>query len=501
MTTLITSLAAYRRLDYKWLVFVTIALGTFVAVMDQTGVSLALPRLATHFDAAIPEVQWVTLGYMLTTGSLLLPMGRLSDIVGRKRVYIGGFVVFIAGALLAGSSTELLGVVLFKVLQGVGAAMVQANGMAIITSTFPASERGKVIGLFMTTVGMGAIAGPIVGGSIVSVFGWRAVFFAGAPLGLVAIASSAVVLRGRGDTASDLPGGRPRFDWIGASLSSAFLALLLLVMTNAYRVGWGSPLVVSAFVGVMVLLVAFVWWELRVDDPMLDPALFRRSLFSLGSSASFLNFLGGMSVFFVMPFYLQGVVGLTPGQAGLVIVPTAICFAAAGPIAGRLSDRFGWQKFAIAGLVFSALSLVMLSRLTDSTPMAFVVAAMALQGVGMGTFYSPNASAVLSTVERSRYGIATAFLNMLRNVANVVGIAAATTIVTVTMASAGYEASLDAVSAVGAGQGVKDAFTDGLRIAFLVFAGLLGLAVLLSSIRTGAAAQRAAPERQLPSKT
>ena len=121
---------------------------------------------------------------MLTTGSLLLPMGRLSDIVGRKRVYIGGFVVFIAGALLAGSSTELLGVVLFKVLQGVGAAMVQANGMAIITSTFPASERGKVIGLFMTTVGMGAIAGPIVGGSIVSVFGWRAVFFAGAPLGL-----------------------------------------------------------------------------------------------------------------------------------------------------------------------------------------------------------------------------------------------------------------------------------------------------------------------------
>ena len=258
---------------------------------------------------------------------------------------------------------------------------------------------------------------------------------------------------------------------------------------------------VLAFAGVAVLLAAFVWWELRVDDPMLDPALFRPSLFSLGSAASFLNFLGGMSVFFLMPFYLQGVLDLTPGRAGLVMVPTAICFAAAGPIAGRLSDRFGWQKFAIAGLVFSALSLVMLSRLNDSTPVAFVAAAMALQGVGMGTFYSPNASAVLSTVERSRYGIATAFLNMLRNVANVIGIAGATTIVTVTMASAGYEPSLDAVSAVGAGQGVKDAFTDGLRTAFLVFAGLLGLAVLLSSIRTGAATQSAAAERQIPSKT
>lgn len=493
--------AALRRLDHKWWVFGTIALGTFVSVLDQTGISLALPRLATHFDASIPEVQWVTLGYMLTTGSLLLPMGRLSDMIGRKRVYIGGFAVFVVSAILAGLSTELLGVILFKVLQGVGAAMVQANGMAIVTSVFPASERGKVIGLFMTTVGMGAIAGPIVGGSIVSLLGWRAVFFMGAPLGLLSLATSAMVLRGRAETGSDGPGGRPAFDWIGASLSSAFLALFLLVMTNAYRVGWDSPLVVLAFAGVAVLLAAFVWWELRVDDPMLDPALFRPSLFSLGSTASFLNFLGGMSVFFLMPFYLQGVLDLTPGRAGLVMVPTAICFAASGPIAGRLSDRYGWRKFAIAGLFLSALSLVMLSRLGDSTPVAFVVAAMAVQGIGMGTFYSPNASAVLSTVDQSKYGIATAFLNMLRNTASVIGVAVATTIMTVTMASAGYEPSLDAVSAAGAGQGVKVAFTDGLGTAFLVFAAFMGLAGLLSFMGTGAPGRSAAAERRLSSKT
>ena len=497
-------LAATRRVDHKWLIFGTIAVGTFISVLDQTGIGLALPRIATHFDATIPEVQWVTLGYMLTTGSLLLPMGRLSDLVGRKRVYISGFVVFIACALLAGASTELLGLIVFKVLQGVGAAMVQANGMAIVTSTFPASERGKVIGLFMTVVGAGAIAGPVAGGAIVSLFGWRAIFFLGAPFGLLAIAAASVVLPGRDMTPSEDRGGRQGFDWMGASLSSACLALFLLVMTNAYRVGWGSPWVVAAFAAVAVLLAAFVWWELGVSDPMLDPALFKSGLFSLGVSASFLNFLAGMSVFFLMPFYLQGVVGLTPGQAGLVVVPTAICFAASGPIAGRLSDKFGWRKFAITGLVLSILSLLLLALVDESTSIAFIVVALVLQGLGMGSFSSPNASAVLSTVDRSKYGIATAFLNMVRNTANVIGVAVATTIVTATMASSGYEPSLDAVSAAGAAEGVVHAFTRGLQVAYLSLAGFIGLAILLSIMTTGSTGQartRTAVERQLPSKT
>lgn len=496
-------LAASRRVDHKWWVFGTIGVGTFISVFDQTGIGLALPRMASHFGATIPEVQWVTLGYMLTTGSLLLPMGRLSDLVGRKRVYIAGFALFIACALLAGISTGLLGVIVFKVLQGVGAAMVQANGMAIVTSTFPASERGKIIGLFMTVVGAGAIAGPVVGGLIVSLFDWRAVFFLGAPFGLLAIAAAAVVLPGRDKAPSESRGRRQEFDWVGASLSSAFLALFLLVMTNAYRVGWGSPWVVAAFATVVVLLAAFVWWELRVTDPMLDPELFKSSLFSLGVSASFLNFLAGMSVFFLMPFYLQGVVGLTPGQTGLVVVPTALSFGASGPIAGRLSDRFGWRRFAITGLVLSSISLLLLSLVDESTSIGFIVVALVLQGLGMGSFYSPNTSAVLSTVDRSKYGIATAFLNMVRNTANVVGVAVATTIVTATMASSGFEPSLDAVSASGASEGVTHAFTRGLRLAYLSLAGFLGVAILLSFIMMGRASQGSpgtVVERQLPSK-
>ena len=286
-------------MDRKWLVFGTIALGTYVSVMDQTGVNLALPRIADHFDATIPAVQWVTLGYILTTGSLLLPMGRLSDIVGRKRVYTVGFGIFILGAVLTGLSVSLLNVILFKVLQGVGAAMIQANGMAITTSAFPANERGKVIGLFLTVVGLGGISGPVIGGAVVGALGWRFVFFMGVPLGIASVIAAMAFLRNEAAGEADQPTDRHGFDWLGAALSSAALVIFLLAMTNAYRIGWSSPIVVAAFIGVGGLFMAFVWWELKSPAPLMALDLFRRRLFSFGNSATFLIFLSSSSVYFL----------------------------------------------------------------------------------------------------------------------------------------------------------------------------------------------------------
>lgn len=475
--------ALSQRSDYKWWVFGAIAIGSFVSVLDQTSVNLALPRIADDFDATIPAVQWVTLAYSLTTSSLLLPMGRLSDIVGRKRIYILGFFIFTLGAILAGSSPALIAIILFKVLQGVGASMIQGNAMAITMSAFPNSERGKVIGLFMTTVGLGAIVGPVVGGAVVGFLGWRYVFFMAVPFGLASIAASSLILQGRAASEAQRADGRPGFDWAGAILSTAALAIFLVVMTVSYRIGWGSPLVVFAFAGVATLFVAFVWWELRTPQPMLALELFRRRLFSMGVSASFLNFLAGSSVFFLMPFYLQDVLGYAPGQAGLLMMPTALCFAVVGPIAGRLSDRFGWRWFTVGGVMLSATSLLLLSQLDERSPIGLVVGAMLLQGIGMGTFNSPNTSAVLSTVERSRYGVGTAFLNMVRNTAGVTGVALATTIVTITMGSMGYEPTLDAVRSGSGGEGVKSAFTQGLTTSYMVMGSLLIVAIALSLLQ------------------
>ena len=176
---MIFQIAIKKRVEYKWLVFATAAIGTFVSALDQTSVNVALPSIASHFGSTLPAVQWIALGYVLTTGALLMPMGRLSDFVGRKRVFTFGFTIFTLGAVLTATSPLLISIVFFKVLQGVGAAMVQATGMAIVTATFPSEERGRVIGMFLSVVGIGAIIGPIVGGYVVDIFGWRYIFFLG----------------------------------------------------------------------------------------------------------------------------------------------------------------------------------------------------------------------------------------------------------------------------------------------------------------------------------
>lgn len=467
--------------NYRWVVFGAIAVGTFVSALDQTSVNVALPSINSHFNATLPAVQWVALGYILTTSVLLLPMGRLADIIGRKRVYTFGFTIFTLSAVLAATSTALIGVILFKVLQGVGAAMVQAVGMAIITSTFPESERGRVIGMFLTVVGIGAITGPIVGGAIIDLLGWRFSFLLGFPFGIISIITGLIFLQEDRDTLERRQSSG-RFDWPGAILSSASLGLFLLVITNAHRIGWRSPVVAAGFIGVVVLSTAFVWWQRKASEPMLALELFSHRLFSLSSGAAFFGFLAGTSVFFLMPFYLQDVLGYTAGQAGLMIAPTALFFALSGPVSGGLSDKFGRRRFAVGGLVLSLMAMLVLSRFTENAPLPLVVGMLILLGVGAGTFFSPNASLVLSTVEYSRYGIATAFMNMTRNSANVVGIALATMIVTSVMGSLGYEPSLESVISNNS-EGIRAAFTRGLQICYMVMSGFLVIGIVLSSLK------------------
>ena len=452
-----------------------------MSVLDQTGVTLALPLMTSEFDATIPFVQWVALGYMLATGSLLLPAGRISDMIGRKVVYCAGFAVFVLGAAAATLSPNLIAVIAFRLAQGAGAAMIQANGMAILTTTFPASERGRVIGMFMTMVGLGAIMGPIVSGFLVDAFGWRGVFAASVPLGAASLVAALVVLSRDPATergARRIAGG---FDWAGALMSAGGLAVFLLVMTNAYRVGWLSPLAVGAAALSVALLAGFVFWERRAPQPMLDLELFRRRVFALGSSASFFGFLAGNAVFSMMPFFLQDVLDLSPRTAGLFIAPAALGFALAGPASGALSDRLGPRRVEFAGLSTLIASMLILSRISPLTPAWVASGALAMQGLGMGIYYTPNTASVLSVVERERYGVATAFLNMTRNAASVAGVGMATTVVTMNMAAGGFEPTLDAVAA-GA-EGVEAAFTGGLRIAFLALCAFIGVSALLTYLK------------------
>jgi MFS family permease len=251
---------------------------------------------------------------------------------------------------------------------------------------------------------------------------------------------------------------------------------------NVHKFGLASPSILAALLGSAALLAAFIWWELRTSTPMLDVRLFKRKTFSFGVSANFLIFLGGSAVLFLTPFYLQRVLGYTPWKAGLIVVPGALLMAFLGPLSGRLSDRYGWRMFTVGGLALSVTGLFILSRLTEGSSLALIMSGLILQSCGMGVFYSPNTSSVLSVVERERYGVVSAFLNLTRNSANVSSVAAATAIVTATMGAMDYEPSLAAVSC-GVGSGVCAAFTLGLQKAYRVMMLLLLAAMAVSAFK------------------
>ena len=405
-------------------------------------------------------------------------------------MYLTGLVIFVGAAALSGLSTSILLLILTKVIQGVGAAMTQGTGMAIVTSIFPENERGKGIGTHMSIVGAGGMAGPVVGGLIVGSLGWRWVFLINIPLGLVAITAALLVIDKR-LFFQERKG--TRYDWLGAAMSSGALVTFLMLMTNGYRVGWGSPPIVAAMVVFTVLIGTFIWWELRSPAPMLDLRLFRRRVFSLGVLASFLSFLGTGSLRFLMPFYLQGVKGLRPGQVGLVLLPTAVTMTIMGPVAGRLSDRYGWRPFNVAGLTMAAIGLYAISRVTANSPLSFVIVAMVVQSAGTGLFSSPNSTSIFNAAESTKHGVVAALLTLVRNSANVSSVAVATTIVTAVMASMGYGPDLGDVRS-GEDTGVLDAFVAGLRLLYTVMGSLLLVGIAVSFFK-GA---RSAPELPEP---
>ena len=459
-----------------------VAVGTFASVVDHGSATVALPSIAEHFETDLPSAQWVLIGYALTISALLLPMGRLADLIGLKRVYVAGFVVFVVGAALAGTSTNMTSLVVFRLLQGAGAAMTQGTGMAVVVAAFPGSERGKALGLTMSVVGTGAVFGPVMGGMLVEVLDWRWVFFAACGLGVVSILVALPILDSR--RISDDPDNDEavQFDWPGAALSAAALVTFLLGMTAGPQVGWTSPLIVAAMVSFVSLLGSFIWWELHTSAPMLDMRLFQRRLFSFGVAAGFLNFLGMSSVRFLMPFYLQLVLGYTPARVGLIIVPGAASMIVMAPLSGRLSDRYGWRSFTVGGMLVSAAGLFLLSTLRVDSHYGLAMAGIMLQSTGSGIFNGPNNSSILSVVESSRYGVVSGFLNLVRNSANISSIALVTAIVTATMASMGHLPNLSAVKEAS-GTDVVQAFTSGLRTAYLTMGSVVVVGAAASLVK------------------
>ena len=374
--------------------------------------------------------------------------------------------------------------------------MVQGCGMGMMIAAFPDSERGKALGTHLSVVGMGAIAGPAVGGFLVAWLGWQSVFLINVPAGgLVLVLAWLLLERGPGAGQYRRGQGASSFDWTGAAVSGVILLVLLLVVGNGNALGWRSTPVIVGGVAVVIFATAFVWWELRVRAPMLDLRLFANQVFGLGVAAAWLSFFGSSAARFMMPFYLQRVLQYSPEQVGLMMIPPAVCMVLIGPFSGRVADRFGWRVPTVCGMALTAAGAFVLAfALQERSPVWLVIATMMMQSSGNGIFNSPNSSSILSVVDRSRYGVVSALTQLVRNSANVVSVAVSTTVVVSTMATYGVEPKLEAVNPE-----VATAFVAGLRWAFLMLGAALATGAAISLYRA-LSARAALPQSPIPAE-
>jgi EmrB/QacA subfamily drug resistance transporter len=470
-----------KRQALKWTVFFVLAPGIFASLMDEIGVFQALPRIADGFGSTIPQVQWVVLAYVLTIGALMVPMGRLSDIVGRRRVYMAGLAVFALGGLLSGFAPSLNALVLFKVIQGAGGAMIQATAMALVAGAFPARERGRAIGLFMLVAGAGGALGPIAGGAAVTYLGWRWMFFMSVPVVVASLALAAVALPRHKRKVHAV---REPFDWAGALLATLTLVVFLLVMSNGSQWGWTAARSLGGFAVAGVAAVALVAWQLRARWPLIPPELFRRSVFTRGVVLTLLIIVGNTPAFFLMPFLLQGVMHRSPLAAGLVMSCSAVAATATGMTAGYLSDRHDWRIFVVAGTAVIMVVLIGVSFVGETTPIWILVVLMFGLGLGVGLWYTPTTSAALGSVPKSRYGVGSSVAHLARYTASLSAITLATTAVAVTMSSLGFEPTLDLTDSAQS-SGLGGAFISGMSVAVRIGAGITFAAMLIALLPLG----------------
>ena len=379
-------------------------LANFLTPFMSSAVNIALPAIGTEFAADAILLSWIPTSFLLAAAMFAVPFGRISDIYGMKRIFLCGIILFTVASLLSAVASSALSLILFRILQGIGSAMIFVTGLAIVTSVYPARERGKAIGINIAAVYVALSLGPVVGGVMTQHLGWRSLFYAMIPLGIVILGLTCWKVKNewaecRGE----------RFDWKGSLLFS----IVLVMIIYGFSILPGPAGIVLVFLGIAGFS-GFLIFELRVNSPVLNVRLIKNRTFALSSLAALINFSATFAVVFLLSLYLQYIKGLDPQSAGLILVAQPIVMAIVTPIAGRLSDRFEPWKLASLGMALSMFGLFLFSLITAETGIAVVSTGLVILGLGFGLFASPNTSAIMGSVERKFYGVASAMVSTMR---------------------------------------------------------------------------------------
>ena len=388
----------------------------FLFPFVASSVNIALPSIGRDLSLDAVTLAWVATAYLLSSAAFLVPFGRMGDIHGRKKIFTLGIAIFTFTSLLSGMASSGVMLIALRVLQGVGVAMFVGTGVALLTSAFPAAERGKVLGINAAAVYAGLSLGPVLGGVVTEHLGWRSIFFLTVPPGLAIIGLVLWKMRGAWTGAKG-----ERFDFAGSAIYSLALVALIYGFTLLPDMP-GVWLVVGGVIG----LVAFARWESRIRSPVLDLNLFRHSrAFTFSGLAALLEYSPVLAVSFLISLYLQYVKGFDPESAGLVLVVMPAASAIVAPLAGRLSDRIEPRIIASAGMALTAIGVAIFGFLNEKTPLELIIGNLVLVGFGQALFSSPNTNAIMSSAPKTAYGVASAIVATMRQIGFVLGMGVA----------------------------------------------------------------------------
>ncbi len=407
------------------LILLNVCIGQAIVGLDQRALLVALPTLTKSFQTAFTNIQWTILIYDLILIGLVITMGRLGDLFGRRRFYSLGFLLFVIGSALCGTAQSAAQLILFRALQAIGGSMISANGRAIASIAFPHEERGKALGFASMAFHIGFLTGPSLGGFLIDTVGWRWIFYINVPIGIWGAYLAWKII---GETREE---GEPvSVDFLGAGFLLLTNCLFIYAIDQLPRLGWHHPTVLLIFSLSLIALASLVLTEMKTKTPILIVSLFRNRLFSAGMLSLFFVSLTQSAISFLLPFYLQNLRGFSPSQAGWIIVADSAIIMIMAPIAGWLSDRFGSRLLCTVGCGLVVIAQFLVGSFGLQSTILRIMAPLTLWGLGWAFFNSPNQSAILGSVTMDKMGAASGMTATAARTGGAMGVAFSSTLFT-----------------------------------------------------------------------
>ncbi|HEY5501662.1 MAG TPA: MFS transporter [Candidatus Humimicrobiaceae bacterium] len=467
-----------KKVEYKWIALSCTSIGALFSILSSTTLIIALPEIMKDLKTSMALIMWIVMIYMFVLTIFVPLVGRLADMIGRKKLYVSGFIVFMLGSLLCGLSRSGWQLLSFRFVQSVGGVLLESSSVPIVADAFPKRELGKALGINGMIISVAFVIGPILGGAIMPI-GWRFIFFINIPIGIIGTIWAWIQLK----ELNILP-KHQKFDFKGTILFSVGILAFLLALTFGGSIGWLSIITIILFALAVLLITLFIFVENKVDHPMLDLRLFKSRLLAFAYISNLLNGMARGSVTFLLVFYFQGIKGLDPIVSGMLLAPFAAAMMIMSPISGWLSDRFGSRQLSSIGLLISAIGLLGMVRIKAATTILELIIWMIVMGIGTGMFFAPNTNSIMSAVPVERRGIAAGVRIMMQNAGNIISIGLALAILSSSISQEAIQALFVGTQVGSHGIAVSE-FVSGLRIAFAISFVFSLIAAIISYLRGG----------------